>query len=221
MEESVKKVKSLVRRYFMARKKEEFVPGKTKIPLSIPSYNWEEANEAIESLLSTWVTMGRKVETFERLFAQYTGVRNAVMVNSGSSANLLVLSVLTNPMTKDRIKKDEEIITPSVTWATTVYPIINVNAVPVLVDVDLETYNIDPSEIEEAITEKTRAIMPVHLLGNPCEMERIMKAAELDKKTLMGKIRFVLLKSIGNAFITDEVSLSLIEEVLVGWNEET
>jgi len=171
------KIKYLVREYFSSKTK-EFVPGETKIPLSVPSYSWEEAYEAIESILTTRVTMGEKVKKFEEMFAEYIGVKNAIMVNSGSSANLLALSVLTNPIVKDRIQKGEEIITPAITWSTTVFPIINVGAVPSLVDVDLNTYTIDTNEIEKAITDKTRAIMPVHLLGNPCDMKEIIKIAE-------------------------------------------
>jgi len=171
------KIKYLVKEYFSSKTK-EFIPGKTKIPLSVPSYSWEEAYEAIESILTTWVTMGEKVKKFEEMFAEYIGVENAVMVNSGSSANLLALSVLTNPIVKDRIQEGEEIITPAITWSTTVFPIINVGAVPVLVDVDLNTYTIDTNEVEKAITDKTSAIMLVHLLGNPCDMKEIIKIAE-------------------------------------------
>jgi len=122
--------------------------------------------------------MGEKVHEFERMFTNYIGMRNSVMVNSGSSANLLALSVLTNPTIKQRIKANDEVITPAVTWSTTIFPIINVGAIPVLVDVDLETYNADVDQIEKAITNKTRALMIVHLLGNPCDMKRIMEIAE-------------------------------------------
>jgi len=99
------------------------------------------------------------------------------MVNSGSSANLLALSVLTNPSLPNRLVPGDEVITPAVTWATTVYPIVNCGLVPVLVDVDMETFNILPGEIEEAITPRTKAIMPVHLLGNPCDMDSLMEIA--------------------------------------------
>lgn len=170
-------IKKLIKEYFSAGKK-EFIPGKTKIPLNVPSYGWEEAYEAIESILSTWVTMGEKVYKFERIFAKYIGVKKGVMVNSGSTANLIALSVLANPNTKNRIMEGSEIITPAVTWSTTVFPISNVNSVPVLVDIDLGTYTIDMNMIEKAITKKTKAILPVHLLGNPCDMDRITEIAE-------------------------------------------
>jgi len=176
-QEILSRINELIKDYF-SLSKEKFIPGKTKIPLNTISYNWEEVNEALESLLTTWVTMGKKVRRFENLFADYIGAKDAVMVNSGSSANLLALSVLTNPAKKDKINPRDEIITPAVTWATTVYPILNVNAVPVLVDVDIETCNASIEEIEKAITKKTKAIMPVHLLGNPCNMKEIMEIAE-------------------------------------------
>jgi len=172
------RIRNLVMEYFSQVERGQFIQGKTKIPLSVPSYGWEEAYEAIESILSTYVTMGEKVKAFEIMFADYIGVKHAIMVNSGSSANLLALSILSNPISTNRIKPGDEIITPAVTWATTVSPIINCCAIPVLVDVDLDTFDINPNEVEKAITDKTKAIMPVHLLGNPCNMQRIMKIAQ-------------------------------------------
>ena len=121
--------------------------------------------------------MGSKVRRFESAFAEYVGVDHAVMVNSGSSANLVALSVLASPELSERLEPGSEIITPAVTWATTVYPIINLGFLPVLVDVDPETFNISPEEIRKAITPRTRAIMLVHLLGNPCEMGAINEIA--------------------------------------------
>ncbi|MDO9333528.1 MAG: DegT/DnrJ/EryC1/StrS family aminotransferase [Dehalococcoidales bacterium] len=169
--EILTEVKALTKRWFALSPKEPFIPGKSKIGLAVPSYDWEEAYEAIESILTTQVTMGEKVKQFEEAFAKYVGVPYAVMVNSGSSANLLALSILSNPLTKNGIKRGDEVITPAVTWVTTVYPIIQVGAVPVLVDVDLDTFNISVREIEKAVTPKTKAIMLVHLCGNPCQME--------------------------------------------------
>ncbi len=170
------KIESLVREYFSGNN-EPSAPGSARIPLAVPPYGWEEVWEGIECLLTANVTMGNKVREFENLFAQYLGARHAIMVNSGSSANLLALSILTNPATENHIQPGDEIITPAVTWATTVLPIINCGALPVLVDVDLETFNLDVDQVEEAITEKTRAIMVVHLLGNPCDMKRVADVA--------------------------------------------
>lgn len=166
----------LIERYFRDEQGEK-VSGQIRIPLSLPSYDVEEVMEALDSLLTKRVTMGSKVHEFERRFADYIGVRYAIMVNSGSSANLLALSVLTNPLLDGRIQPGDEIITPAVTWATTVFPIIQVGALPVLVDVDHDTLNISPEEVERALTPRTRAIMLVHLLGNPCTMEPLMQLA--------------------------------------------
>ena len=157
----------------------KFIPQKTKIPLAVPPYGSQEVIEALDSLLEIKTTMGDKVKKFEKEFAKYLGVKHALMVNSGSSANLLALSILSNPsLNKKIIKKDDEIITPAVTWATTVYPIVNIGAKPVFIDVKDNGYNIDPDIIENAITKKTKAILLVHLLGNPCNMNKIKKIAK-------------------------------------------
>ncbi len=179
MSQTLERIRPYLVKHFQLNR-EDFVPGKTKIPLTVPTYGPEEVEEAVDSLLSTWVTMGSKVKKFEEDFANYNGSRHAVMVNSGSSANLLALSVLTNPTNPDHIEKGSEIMTPAVTWATTVYPIANVGCTPVLVDVDPQTFNIIPDEIEKAIGPKTKAFVPVHLLGSPCEIDRIKKIAEAD-----------------------------------------
>src|SRR5467141_4594707 len=176
MSQTLDRIRPYLWKHFGLNKK-EFVPGETRIPLSVPTYGSEEVEEAIDSLLSTWVTMGAKVKKFEEAFAQYNGSKHAVMVNSGSSANLLALSVLTNPILPDHIEKGSEIITPAVTWATTVYPIADVGCTPVLVDVDPQTFNINPEAVEKAISPKTRAIVPVHLLGRPCELGEINRIA--------------------------------------------
>lgn len=174
-------LKGLIRRHFEEQAKEPFVPGRSRIPLNIPSFGWEEIWEALDSLLSTQVTMGKKVHQFEVMFAQYIGVKHAIMVNSGSSANLLALSVLTNPSLPGHLRPGDEVITPAVTWATTVWPIVNLGLVPVLVDVDLDNFNLIPEEVEKAITPRSRAIMLVHLLGNPCPMDAIRDIARRHK----------------------------------------
>ena len=175
----IEEIKGLVQQYFALEGREKARTGDDiRIPLNVPSFGWEEVCEALDSMLTTQVTMGEKVAQFERMFAEYIGVKYACMVNSGSSANLLALSILTNPLLDARIKPGDEIITPAVTWATTVFPIINCGAIPVLVDIDLDTLNINADEIEKAITDRTKAIMPVHLLGNPCDMDRIEEIAQ-------------------------------------------
>jgi len=175
-------IRNLVRRYFETKQVIKPAKGKYKIPLSVPSFGWEEVAEAVDSLLTTYVTMGEKVKRFENLFAEYVGSKEAIMVNSGSSANLIALSILSNPaLGDDAIKPGDEVIVPAVTWSTSIFPILNINAIPVLVDVDLETFSIKEEEIERSITNKTKALMPVHLLGFPCNMSKIISVANKHK----------------------------------------
>ena len=171
-------INSLIKKYFDDQKEEKFIPGKTKIPLAIPQFGSDEVIESIESLISTWVTMGKKVRSFESQFKDYVGQKGALMVNSGSSANLLALSALSSPNFDNRIKPGDEVICPAVTWPTSVYQILNVGAKPVLVDVDLNTLNVSPEIIEGAITPRTKAIMAVHLMGNPCQTDKIKQIAD-------------------------------------------
>ena len=177
MSQTLDRVRPYLRKHFQINKV-DFVPGKTRIPLTVPTYGCEEVEEALDSLLSTWVTMGQKVKRFEEVFASYLGSKHAVMVNSGSSANLLSLSLLANPILPNCIEKGSEIITPAVTWATTIYPIVDIGSTPVLVDVDPRTFNLIPEQVEKAIGPKTKAIVPVHLLGRPCEIASIKEIAE-------------------------------------------
>jgi len=172
------KCKKLIKAYFSKNEQKSFTRGKSKIPLAVPPYDANEVIESLESLMSMKTTAGKKVETFEKKFSKYVGTKYGTMVNSGSSANLLALSILAHPALKNKISPGDEIITPAVTWATTVYPILNINATPRFVDVKLNDYTIDPVEIENAINKKTKAILIVHLLGNPCDMNKITKIAK-------------------------------------------
>jgi CDP-6-deoxy-D-xylo-4-hexulose-3-dehydrase len=145
-----------------------------RIKLHEPTYGVEEIREALESLLTTKITMGDKVKRFEREFAQSLGIGHALMVNSGSSANLLAMSALSNPVISGRLVPGDEIIVPALSWSTTIWPIIQNNLIPVIVDIDLETLDIDPVQVERAIGPKTRGIMLVHVYGNACDMSAIM-----------------------------------------------
>ena len=185
--ENFNKCKNLIDEHFKSieSKKSKFIPGKSRIALATPPYGSDEVIESLESLMSTKVTGGEKVLKFENKFGRYIDRKHNIMVNSGSSANLLALSILSHPSLKNRIKPGDEIITPAVTWATTVYPILNINAVPRFVDVKSDDYTIDPLEIENAINKKTKAILIVHLLGNPCDMNKITKIAKKHNLWLM------------------------------------
>ena len=173
-----KKIYKNIKDFFKPVKNNKFEYGKTVIPLSVPTFGYEEAFESTQSLLNTYVTLGSKVKKFEKLFSNYAKVNYSTLVTSGSTANSLALAALTSETLKKRILPGDEVITPAVTYATTVFPILDINAVPVLVDIDLKTLNIDVELIESVITNKTKAIMPVHLLGNPCNMEAVNKIAK-------------------------------------------
>ena len=168
---------SLIREFY-AQEPTWYQPSGMKVPLSVPSYSSEEVIEALDSLLEGRVTMGKNVQAFENRFASYIGTRHAVMVNSGSSANLLAMSLLSNPKIRGRLRPGDEVITPALTWSTTVFPIIGMGLIPVFVDVNLDGFVANPAVIESAITRKTRALFLVHLLGNPSEMKSIVEIAE-------------------------------------------
>ncbi len=146
-------------------------------PLSVPLYGAEEVSGALRALLEQQVTMGAQVRAFERAFAEFLGTKHAIMVNSGSSANLLAISVLAERSVEHGLRPGDEVIVPAVTWATTVAPILQLGLVPVLVDIDAQTLNMRPDGLREAISPQTRAVMPVHLLGNPVDMAPLMEIA--------------------------------------------
>lgn len=136
------------------------------LPVSLPTIEQEEINEVVDSLKSGWITTGPKVIKFEEKFKHYVGAKQAVALNSGTAA--LHVSYLAAG-----IKPGDEVITTPLTFAATVNMILLVGARPILVDIDLKTLNIDPAKIEKAITPKTRAVVPVHFAGLPCDMEAI------------------------------------------------
>ena len=150
-----------------------FNPANPAVRLHEPTFGADEIIAAIDVLLSTRVTMGPKVRGFEQEFAASFKFSHGVTNNSGSSANLLAIAALSNVATKNNLKPGDEVIVPALCWSTTVWPLIQHNLVPVIVDIDPATFNIDVNEIERAISPKTRAIMPVHVYGNPCEMNAI------------------------------------------------
>jgi CDP-6-deoxy-D-xylo-4-hexulose-3-dehydrase len=143
-----------------------------RVPLNVNTFSTEEIDAAINVLKSGDLTMGRRSAEFERAFADYMGGGEAVFVNSGSSANLLVFFALANPKVpvhegrRRRLERGDEVIVPAVTWSTTVWPIVQAACVPVLVDCDPHTFQISAAAVEAAIGPKTKAICPVHVLGN-------------------------------------------------------
>jgi CDP-6-deoxy-D-xylo-4-hexulose-3-dehydrase len=140
------------------------------VKLHAPTFGEEEISAMVAQMRTGDVTMGRQVRRFEQMCAEYFGVRHCVMCNSGSSANLLAVAALSNPAWNDRLKPGDEVIVPALSWATSVWPLIQHGLVPVFVDCDINTFNVTPQAIEAAITDKTKAIMLVHVYGNPCHM---------------------------------------------------
>ncbi len=161
----------------------EFIPGKDHIKLIEPSFGSDEVIEAMDSLLSTNVTMGKKVKKFENLFTQYLDTKYSSMVNSGSSANLVALSALTHPEFSKKIEKNTEVITPAVTWPTTIFPIYNVGLKPKFVDINLDDFCMSVDSAEKAVNNKTSMMLPVHLLGNVCDMKYVKEISS--KKDLL------------------------------------
>ncbi len=151
-----------------------FVPGDTAIPPSGKLIGAEEIQMMVEASLDGWLTAGRFNAAFEERLAKFLGVKHLITVNSGSSANLVAFSALTSHKLGDRaIKPGDEVIGVAAGFPTTVNPIIQFGAVPVFVDVELGTYNIDVSNLEAAISSKTKAVMLAHTLGNPYNLEAI------------------------------------------------
>ncbi len=152
-----------------------FDPKKPTVRLHEPTFGASEIIAAVDVLLSTRVTMGPKVRDFEHQFAGAFEFSHAITNNSGSSANLLAIAALSNVSTRNRLQPGDEVIVPALCWSTTVWPLIQHGLVPVIVDIDPVTFNINPEEIERAIGPKTRGIMLVHVYGNPCDMNSIME----------------------------------------------
>ena len=149
-----------------------FVPGQSVVPVSGKVIGAKELQLMVEASLDGWLTTGRFNAAFEERLAKYLGVKYLITVNSGSSANLVAFSALTSPRLGDRaIKPGDEVIGVAAGFPTTVNPILQFGAVPVFVDIDLATHNIDPTLIEAAIGPKTKAIMLAHSLGNPFNLD--------------------------------------------------
>lgn len=152
----------------------EFTPGLSSVPVSGRVFDDEDIQYLVDSSLDFWLTTGRYAHQFEKEFARFFKMRHALLVNSGSSANLLALTSLTSPLLKERqLKPGDEVITVATGFPTTINPIFQNNLVPVFIDVDIPTYNVDVTQLESALSEKTRAVMIAHTLGNPFNLEAV------------------------------------------------
>jgi CDP-6-deoxy-D-xylo-4-hexulose-3-dehydrase len=166
-------IAGLVERFAaISLKPQPFAPGLSVVPPSGKLIGVEELKLMVEASLDGWLTTGRFNDEFERKLADFLGVKHLITVNSGSSANLVAFNTLTSPKLGDRaIKPGDEVIGVAAGFPTTVNPILQFGAIPVFVDVEMGTYNIDASKIEAAIGPKTKAIMLAHTLGNPFNLE--------------------------------------------------
>jgi CDP-6-deoxy-D-xylo-4-hexulose-3-dehydrase len=156
----------------------EFVPGESPVPVSGKVFGAEEIQHVVDAGLDFWLTTGRFAIEFERRFARVMQSRHAMLVNSGSSANLVALSSLTSPsLGEERLVPGDEVITVAAGFPTTVNPIVQNGLVPVFVDVELGTYGPIVEQLEQAVGERTRAIMIAHTLGNPFDLDAVMELA--------------------------------------------
>ncbi len=171
-----------IRREILAKVKEyhqlahagkSFIPGQSKISYAGRVYDDQEMTAMVNSVLDFWLTLGKEDQQFTKDFSQFTGLKKTLLVNSGSSANLIAITALKSPILENRLLDGDEIITPAVTFPTTLAPIIQNNLIPVLVDCDEGTYNLRVSELQKAYSAKTRGVFVPHTLGNPADIAAI------------------------------------------------
>jgi len=159
--------------YTVVHKPREFTSYKTRVPYAGRVFGDQEMINLVDSALDFWLTLGSYGELFEQKMKRFFGAKDFVLVNSGSVANLTAVMAIMSRQLEEPLKPGGEVITPAVTFPTTVAPIVHSGLIPVFVDCEVGTYNINPHLIEDAISEKTRAIMIPHTLGNPCDMDII------------------------------------------------
>jgi len=176
--EILEEIHWLINQYFEIERQETvFVPGKTRIQFAGPVYDQEEIKAALDSLLSGWFVIGEHTERFERQFANLMGTKGCITVNSGSSALLLAWRALMNSSLENPLRAGDEIITGALTHTATVNSILLNGLKPVMIDARLGNYDLDPKLLEPALSDRTRGILPMHFLGNPCDMDSIMEFA--------------------------------------------
>ena len=154
-------------------------------PLSPDSFSNEDIIKGIEVLLTKKITMSEITKKFEKEFAKFIGSKYALMVNSGSSANLLATFALINPLKRNKLNRGDECLIPSLCWSTSLWPIVQAGLIPKFVDIDPKTLNISISDLKNKISKKTKAIMSVHVLGNSTNMNELMKIVKKNKLYLI------------------------------------
>ena len=170
-----KKIKSL---YALRRKREGFIPGADKIRYGGRVYDDKDIYAAVEAALDFWLTMGKRGYDFEDALARSLGAAKVLVVNTGSSANLLAIATICSRSIKRYLRPGDEVITTALAFPTTITPIIQYGLKPVFVDVEPDTYNIDISLLKEAVSKRTKAIVFTHTLGNPADVAGIMAIAK-------------------------------------------
>ncbi len=171
-------IHTLVAEYYRAaHAPHPFIPGETRVNYAGRVYDERELIAAVDACLDFWLTAGPCAEAFEQRLAEYIGVHHGLAVNSGSSANLVALTTLCSHRLERPLQAGDEVITPAVGFPTTVAPIVQNSLVPVFVDCQVGTYNLDPEQLEPALSDRTRALFFAHTLGNPVEMEPVMEFA--------------------------------------------
>jgi len=182
IEKIKKEIFEQVKRYYKLKfeKNEKFIPGETKLNYAGRVFDHNELLNLVDSSLEFWLTEGRYVKHFQEKLSNFIGTKYCLFTTSGSSANLLAISALTSNKldANRRLKRGDEVITVAAGFPTTIFPIIQNQAIPVFVDIELETYNIDISNLDDALSEKTKAIILAHTLGNPFEIAKIKEFCE-------------------------------------------
>ncbi len=159
--------------------------SKSKYALVGKAFNTEDMVACADVLIKGRITMSEVTKKFEREFAKYLGVKYAVMVNSGSSANLLAFFSSVNPKNKKKLKPGDECILPAICWSTSLWPIVQAGLIPKFVDVDLNTFNMNLKDLEKKITKKTKAVLAVHVLGNSTNMDKLKNIVNKNRLTLI------------------------------------
>ena len=154
-------------------------------PLTSTPFETSDIIKGAETLIGGRITMSKITSEFESQFAKFLGVKYALMVNSGSSANLLALFGLVNPKNKKKIKKNDECILPAICWSTSLWPIVQSGLKPVFIDVDLSTFNLNLEDLQKKINSRTKAVLAVHILGNCTNMNKLLKIVNKKKITLI------------------------------------
>jgi CDP-6-deoxy-D-xylo-4-hexulose-3-dehydrase len=171
-------IHTLVTEYYrIAHANRPFEPGETRVNYAGRVYDEQDMIAAVDACLDFWLTAGPQAEAFEDGLARFLGLGRALAVNSGSSANLIAISALCSRRWERPLEPGDEVITPAVGFPTTIAPIVQNGLVPVFLDCELGTYNLDPEQLERALSERTRALFFAHTLGNPVEMEPVMAFA--------------------------------------------